>query len=214
MNYKVIASGSKGNAVVINDTILIDCGVSFKSLKDCYRKLSLVLLTHSHNDHTNLKTIAKLALERPILRFACCEWLVPKLIESKVKAERIDVLKCGTQYKYPICSIIPVFLTHDVPNCGYKLQLASGEKILYATDTANLDDISAINFDLYLLEANYEDEEINQRIAEKLAKGEYSYEQRVLITHLSKQQCDDFLLENASDKSELVYLHKHKEDKP
>jgi hypothetical protein len=32
IDYNIIATGSKGNAVVIDQKILIDCGVSFKVL--------------------------------------------------------------------------------------------------------------------------------------------------------------------------------------
>ena len=45
IRYSIIATGSKGNAVKIDD-ILIDCGVSFKKLKDVYKHIRLVLLTH------------------------------------------------------------------------------------------------------------------------------------------------------------------------
>ncbi len=43
IRYNIIATGSKGNAVKIDD-ILIDCGVSFKKLKDVYKHIRLVLL--------------------------------------------------------------------------------------------------------------------------------------------------------------------------
>ena len=49
MEYEIISTGSQGNAVVINNNILIDVGVSFKALKNVYRKLQLVLLTHIHS---------------------------------------------------------------------------------------------------------------------------------------------------------------------
>ena len=51
MEYNIISTGSKGNAVVINDVILIDCGVSFRALKDVYKNIKIVLLTHIHSDH-------------------------------------------------------------------------------------------------------------------------------------------------------------------
>lgn len=49
MEYDVISTGSKGNAVVINREILIDTGVPFKSLESVYKDLKLVLLTHIHS---------------------------------------------------------------------------------------------------------------------------------------------------------------------
>ena len=42
MNYKIIESGSSGNATVVEDIILIDCGVSFKKLRNYYKNLKLV----------------------------------------------------------------------------------------------------------------------------------------------------------------------------
>ena len=33
MTYNIISTGSKGNAVIINNEILIDCGVPFKDIK-------------------------------------------------------------------------------------------------------------------------------------------------------------------------------------
>ena len=65
MNYKIIESGSSGNATIVEDAILIDCGVSFKKLRDCYKNLKLVLLTHIHSDNFNKATIKRLAKERP-----------------------------------------------------------------------------------------------------------------------------------------------------
>ena len=72
MKYNIISTGSIGNAVVINNNILIDCGVSFAKLKDFYKSFQLVLLTHIHTDHFNKTKIKKLAEERPTLRFGCC----------------------------------------------------------------------------------------------------------------------------------------------
>ena len=65
--YRIIKTGSKGNAIVINDSILIDCGVPYKDLS--VSRLRLVLLTHEHIDHFNPATVGRLALERPTLRF-------------------------------------------------------------------------------------------------------------------------------------------------
>ena len=93
MNYKIISSCSTGNAVIIKDIILIDCGVTFKRLEKYYKKLKIVLLTHIHGDHFKKATIKKLAQERPSLRFACCEWLLKPLLECGVDRRNIDVLQ-------------------------------------------------------------------------------------------------------------------------
>ena len=120
IRYNIIATGSTGNAVKIND-ILIDCGVSFKKLKDVYKHIKLVLLTHEHSDHFRPSTIRKLAAERPTLRFGCCRWMVPKLIECGVSPTQIDVYDIGKRYDYKVFALSPIKLYHDVPNCGYRL---------------------------------------------------------------------------------------------
>ena len=206
--YTVISTGSQGNAVVVNDTVLIDCGVPYKAIKPYVRNLKLVLLTHIHGDHFNPTALRILHRERPTLRFGCGRWLVAPLLEAGVSAANIDILKDSIIYGYGICNVIPVPLVHDVPNYGYKVHFQIG-KVFYATDTNNLNGISAPNYDLYLVEANYTDEEIKQRIAEKKENGEYAYEKRVLQYHLSKAKCDDFIYRNCKPTSEYAYLHCH-----
>lgn len=208
MNFQIINSGSDGNAVIIEKNILIDCGVSFKSLKGYYENLKIVFLTHSHRDHFKKSTIKKLADERPTLRFACCEWLVEELVNCGVDKRNIDVLKIGNKYDYKKFSIEPIELYHDVSNCGYKIEI-NDKKIIYATDTNSLEHIEAKNYDLYLVEGNYETEELENRIKEKQEKGEYIYEYRAKENHLSKEATNDWLVENMGENSQFIYMHEH-----
>lgn len=210
MNYNIISSCSKGNATVIRDIILIDCGVTFKKLEKDYKKLKLVLLTHIHSDHFKKETIRKLADERPTLRFACCEWLLEPLLECGVKRKNIDVLQIGTKYDYKLFKIVPIKLYHDVPQCGYRV-LFDNYKVIYATDTKTLDGISAKNYDLYLIEANYTEEDMRERIRIKQEKYKYAYEFRAKENHLSKEKADEFLLENMGENSKYIYMHQHVE---
>lgn len=211
--YKIISTGSQGNAVIVNDFILIDCGVPYKAIEQFVPKLKLVLLTHIHSDHFRISTIKRLAENRPTLRFGCCQWLARPLIQAGVEPKNIDVLKIGTMAGYGLCNVIPVMLTHDVPNCGYKIHFEIG-KVFYATDAANLNGIVAKNYDLYLVEANYGEDEIKARMDAKKEAGEYAYEKRVLKYHLSKEDCDNFIYRNIGQRGEYVYLHGHvdKED--
>lgn len=208
MNYKIISSCSTGNAVIIRDYILIDCGVTFKKLEKYYKKLKIVLLTHIHSDHFKKATIKKLAKERPTLRFVCCDWLLDPLLECGVDRKNIDVLQIGKKYDYKMFKIVPIKLYHDVPQCGYRV-LFDDYKIIYATDTRTLEGISAKDYDLYLIEGNYEDEELDKRIREKEQEQQYCYENRTKSTHLSKGQACDFLLQNMGNFSEYVFMHEH-----
>ena len=125
--------------------------------------------------------------------------------------ENIDVLDFCILYNYGICNIIQFPLVHNAPNCGYKIHFPTG-KVIYATDTNNLNGITARNYDLYLIEANYEDAEIQAKIREKQANGEYAYETQVLRNHLSKAKCDDFIYRNIGSGGEYVYMHCHREE--
>lgn len=212
MNYNIISTGSQGNAVVINDTILVDCGVSFKALKDVYKDLQIVLLTHIHTDHFKPQTIKRLAEERPTLRFGCCDWLVYDLVEAGVPKQSIDVFEIGKIYDYKAFKVSPIKLYHNVPNCGYRI-FANGEKAIYATDTEHLQGITAKDYDLYMIEANYTDEDLQERINAKLEAGEYCYELNVASRHLSHEQASKWLMENMSFHSEYVFLHGHKDKK-
>lgn len=208
MKYKIISTGSCGNAVVINNRILIDCGVPFKKLIDVYKNISIVLLTHIHNDHFNRRTIKRLASERPALRFACGGWLVPDVVKCGVSRRNIDVVKSGKVYDYKAFKICPITLYHDVENIGYRVFM-NDEKLIYATDTYTLEGITAKNYDLYMIEANYSDEELKQRLISKRKNGDYVYEERVPYTHLSKNQADNFIIENGGTLANFVYLHMH-----
>ena len=208
MNYNIIKTGSLGNAVVLNDYIMVDCGVSFKALNEVYKDLKIVLLTHEHHDHIKRATIKKLAKERPTLRWACCEWLIPILLECDVSERNIDVLEIGKIYDYKAFKVSPIKLYHDVPNCGFRLYFGD-ERVFYATDTEHLDGIVAKDYDYYFIEANYVTSELEERIRRKAETGEYSYETNAAKRHLSKEQADAFLLENAGEHSRYEYLHMH-----
>ncbi len=208
--YQVIGTGSTGNAVLLNNHILIDCGVPYRAIAPYAKQIQLVLLTHIHGDHFNATTVRRLAAERPSLRFAGGAWLLRDMVDAGISKRNIDVLECGKMYGYGIASIIPVMLNHDVPNCGYKIHFA-GAKVFYATDTNDLNGISARGYDLYLVEANYEEEEIHRRIKEKEIEGAYAYEKSVLHNHLSKEKCDAWIYANAGHTSEYIYLHQHRD---
>lgn len=214
MNYNIISTGSQGNAVVLNDCILIDCGVSFKALKEVYKGLKLVLLTHLHSDHFRPQTLKRLADERATLRFGCCQWLVKPLIDAGIPKQSIDVYEIGKIYDYKAFKVSPIKLYHNVPNSGYRV-FANGEKAIYATDTGHLQGITAKDYDLYMIESNYDEDDLEQRIREKTDAGQYCYELNVAERHLSHTQASEWLLANMKKNSEYVFLHQHQNrDKP
>ena len=75
-----------------------------------------------------------------------------------------------------------------------------------------LDGVEARDYDLYLIEANYGEEEIQERMARKLAAGGYAYESRCVESHLSREQAEAWLAANAKEGwSKVLFLHQHRE---
>lgn len=211
MTFEIIRTGSQGNAVLLNGSLLIDCGVPMKLLEPYKRQLQLVLLTHIHSDHFNSATVRALASERPTLRWCCCDWMVEPLLQAGVDARRIDVISPGYCFIYKgICTVKPERLVHDVPNAGWHIWKEK-ESAFYATDTGTLDGISAPGYDLYLIEANHKRAEIEEKIRQKDRDGEFSYERRAARTHLSQEQAYDWLAENIGPNSRYVFLHQHQD---
>ena len=201
---KVISSGSEGNAVIYNNAIMVDCGVSLKALQEVKRSLKIVLLTHKHSDHLKIRTLQRLQAERPTLRVACGDFLLEELPCIK----NIDVLQVGKIYDYGAFKVSPVKLYHDVPNFGWRIFLPNGQKIFHATDTVHLEGISAKGYDLYAIEHNYCEEYIQQAIEEARANGEYTHAYGNINTHLSIQQARAFIEVNRKESSEVLELHK------
>ena len=201
---KVISSGSEGNAVIYNNAIMVDCGVSLKALEAVKRSLKIVLLTHKHSDHLKLRTLQRLQAERPTLRVACGDFLLEELPCIK----NIDVLQVGKIYDYGAFKVSPIKLYHDVPNFGWRIFLPNGQKIFHATDTAHLKGISAKGYDLYAIEHNYCEEYIQEAIEEARANGEYTHAYGNINTHLSIQQAKAFIEVNRKESSEVLELHK------
>lgn len=201
---KVISSGSEGNAVIYNNAIMVDCGVSLKALQEVKRSLKIVLLTHKHGDHLKLRTLQRLQAERPTLRVACGDFLLEELPCIK----NIDVLQVGKIYDYGAFKVSPIKLYHDVPNFGWRIFLPNGQKIFHATDTVHLEGITAKGYDLYAIEHNYCEEYIQQAIEEARANGEYTHAYGNINTHLSIQQARAFIEANRKESSEVLELHK------
>ena len=201
---QVISSGSDGNAVIYNNAIMVDCGVSLKALQEVKRSLKIVLLTHKHSDHLKIRTLQRLQAERPALRIACGDFLLEELPCIK----NIDVLQVGKIYDYGAFKVSPIKLYHDVPNFGWRIFLPNGQKIFHATDTVHLEGITAKGYDLYAIEHNYCEEYIQQAIEEAHAKGEYTHAYGNINTHLSIQQARAFIEANRKESSEVLELHK------
>ena len=137
MFFKILASGSKGNATLIynnNTLILIDMGVSLTTLKNGLKfidktleDIDACLFTHDHSDHISgirfLKNLKTYALENTI----------PTIHNSVNLYETFYI---------NTFEITPVKTYHDAKDsCGYIIyDLINDQKLVYITDTGFIDE--------------------------------------------------------------------------
>lgn len=209
--YNIISSSSKGNCYIYNQDLMIDIGVAFAKIKPYINNIKLLCITHIHSDHLNKKTIKKMIYEKPTIKIVCGKWLVEILVNLGINKKNIFVFELNKKYdlgKYVI-ELVPAI--HDVENCGYKIVIKENNyKIFHITDTNSVDHIQAKNYDLYLVENNYQEDILKEHLKKAIEENDENktyYLQRTLKTHLSKNDCDNFLVENMGQNSIYEYVH-------
>lgn len=205
MKYNIIGSSSKGNAIIIEDKILLDCGVSYTKLKQYLKEIKLIFISHVHLDHLNPKAIRQIAYNYPTIKFITgSKEVVKRLVECNVGTKSIFILKPNKKYDLGLCRVKLELLQHDTPNYALKCEYQK-KKFIYIVDTASVENIEAKEYDLYLIEANYKEEVLNKHLKE--CEEDRVYLDRVPLTHLSYEKANDFLISNMGGNSEFKYIH-------
>lgn len=206
MKYKIIGSSSKGNCIVVEDILMLDCGLSYARIKPYLKNVKLMFISHIHKDHLLPNTIQKVAYNKPTMKFVTgSKQVVRKLDELGVNRDNIIYLYNYSWFDLGIIKLKVEPMHHDAENCGLHFK-RNGKKGLYVVDTGNIDNVNAKNYDLYLIEANYK-EEILERHKKECTQEELVYLNRVPQVHLSWEQANTFLIENMGKNSEFQYIH-------
>lgn len=188
------ASGSSGNSLVIYDDrgkyLLLDVGLQYNeiikkldyNLKDC----SGVCVTHCHSDHCkgldNLisKAIPCYGNQDVCDRHKGCN-LLPKVL--KVDGFKIQHFE----------------LEHNVPNTAFVVDLDSGIRVLYITDTKSVSKrVKNVNY--AIVECNYDDEVI----IDNMVNDDMSHSRPE--NHLCLDDCIDYLKQIYSPALQCVVL--------
>lgn len=223
MTCEVISTGGKaGNAVLLNDHYLFDCGVPYGRLKPYLKRIKMVFLTHIHGDHFKENTLYRLAKTHPMIRFVCSKNLLTELVcRARVPLDRIILITPENSPKVipgafagEWVTVHTLPLIHDVENVAYVVKIQCGDRAgtaMYATDTHHIP-FDAPDLDLYMIEANYTREAMEARKAAKAEAGDFSYESRVEASHMSLETAVEWLRDNCDHyKSRIVFLHGHTE---
>lgn len=207
VQYNVISSSSKGNCIIVEDILMLDCGLSYTRIKKYLSKVKLIFISHSHQDHLLPSTIKKIAYNYPTIKFLTgSEVVVEKLVECGVNKKNIYILKSGKKYDLGLLKIKLEELYHDTSNYALKWQI-NGKKGIYIVDTNSVDHIQAKDYDLYLIENNYQKALLQEHIDNCEDENMLYYLNRVPKTHLSSEQANSFLIENMGNNSVYEYIH-------
>lgn len=212
---EILGTGSTGNAVMIDDTIMIDCGLGVNKLLPYLQNVRHLFITHRHSDHLNisvLKNIAKKVSES-IIRFGlhvnsdCYNMIERKApeIAEMIESERLtshsllDLKIDGVEYKietYP--------LYHDVENQGFVIT-KNGKTLIHATDTSTMKDAPNRQFDVILVEGNYDESKLIEYL--KSDDREVRYRAARNLRHLSIQAHENFVKSHSHPDTISLMLH-------
>ena len=214
MKNNVIASSSAGNAILLENGILLDCGIPYRKIKPYLKNIKAIFISHLwlHLDHCKDSTIKKIAFEYPNIKFITSEVNAEHLVKLGVKKQNIYALKLEKWYNIGLCKVRLDYLIHDKPNCSLKIN-QNGYKLIYIVDTSSADHIEAKDYDFAYIEGNYlDDEELNKKIEQDKLNNKYSHYERVKKTHLSQLQALNFIQKNNIKNYEFIHQHINKGD--
>ena len=206
MKYNIIGSSSKGNAIIVEDKILLDCGVPYTKLKQYLKNIKLIFISHVHKDHLLPSTISNITYNYPTIKYITgSKDVVKRLIGCGVSKKNIYILPRKKWFSLGLCEVKLEPLEHDASNYALKCKY-KGMSCIYIVDTANVDNIYAENYDLYLIESNYKEDILKQHLL-TCDEEDKIYLERVPLTHLSYEKANDFLINNMGANSEYQYIH-------
>lgn len=204
MKLRVINSGSKGNAYVLenkSEALLIECGVRFADIKHAFKfdfkKLVGCIVTHEHGDHAkSVKDLMNYGIN-----VHATEGTHAAL--GTIMNHRACVFKYQEPFKLGKFTILPFDVLHDAAEpCGFMINHPETGNILFITDLIFCA-YTFPNLHNIIIEANY-DEGLAKR---KLSDMEF-LRNRIIKNHMSLDTCIKTL--NANDLSKvnnIVLIH-------
>lgn len=164
----------RSSALLVEDTILIDCGEHTLNSLDIlgidYNQITDILITHTHDDHFNEKHIEKIAKNRHVpLRL----WLREDAEISDIS--NTELIKMKPFEKYELSNglfVSPLISNHDPKAFPQHFLLEKDDKKIFygcdgawfLTDTYNY--LNNKNLDLMILDATVGDYEGDYRMSE------------------------------------------------
>lgn len=194
MKVFVIHTGSKGNCYEIIDrngtVLMIDCGVPFAHIAESNLRKRIktsntvaCLVSHEHTDHYKFADELK--------KHGIPVHLGKELFEKNGK----------TPVRFGNFTVFPLKLRHNVECFGFVV-VCEGKTIFYASDTTALPNLSTAKIDMLMVECNYNEEALFDR----LNYGEI--DNKGYLEHLSLEYLDWWLTNKISKPKSVLVIHK------
>lgn len=162
LRLHVLASGSKGNAAIVEDVatgegVLVDCGVNGKAFMErCEQvgfeplRLRAVVVTHDHSDHTQGLGVVLRGLARRAKRLGQeaeppTVWALPEVraacrgLAEAARCAEVRDLALGQPLAVAGLVLTAFPTSHDAAaSCGFRVEGPGGDALGYLTDTGCL----------------------------------------------------------------------------
>lgn len=203
MELKVIGTGSKGNAYLLEneeEALLIECGVNIKEIKKALNfdlsKLDGCVITHEHGDHA--KSVKEL-MKAGVRVFATVK--THEAMGTTLQ-HRAHMVKRQSETKIGSFSIFPFSVVHDAADpVGFVIGHPETGHTLFLTDTIYCE-YQFRGLNNIIIEANYSKEIIDR----KLKSDKKFLRDRVIENHMSLSTCIKTLLMNDLSKVNNIML--------
>jgi phosphoribosyl 1,2-cyclic phosphodiesterase len=210
MTFLQFYSGSAANLYVVEGKearLLIDPGVAWSKIQGALNYdlsgIGASLWSHEHNDHSRaVKDVLRAGIDVYSSRFSFAAVGVGP-------HRRVQPVEPGTTFRVPGYTVYPFRTWHDAKEpLGFVIvEDATGERLLFATDTSHLTQRFKFPFDIIAIEVSYDRAVLRERVEsgdinESLAK-------RLLLSHQDKQVAMTYLRQyvDLSRCRELHLLH-------
>ncbi len=207
MDIKILASGSSGNCYRVSDgktAILLECGISIQKIRDGLNfKLSEIeacFITHEHKDHSKaVKDIARAGIDV----YMSCGTAIK--LGFGLYSHRINFIGAGSQFEIGSFTVLPFLTQHDAAEpLGFLIcSNITGDKLVFATDTYYIK-YRFRGLTHIMIECNYANDILNSNIEAGLIPE--SLKNRLLESHMSLDNCKEFLRANDLSNVKEIYL--------
>jgi len=214
MRFSVLASGSSGNAIFVeNDehAFLVDAGLSGRKMEELFasvdrsmKNLSGILVTHEHSDH--IKGLGVLARKYKVPIYANAKtWMAMEHLVGNIPLEQRFHFDMETVKTFGSLDIQSFAVSHDAVDPMFYVFHENGRKLVLITDTGYVSDRMKGHIkgaDSFVFESNHD--------VGMLQMGRYpwSIKRRILsdVGHVSNEDAAVAMSEVVEQKPTRIYL--------